>query len=200
MDYPFFIGKIGQCSDDTLLALQSLAENTPYDPHPYFSGNDAPLINGRLAGYDAIPQELTAMLAAVGLTRARYAVSSFNKLSGPRIGEHSDSQNGGALSFQKIHRHIVHVSVTGQAIYQHRRSRRDTNSESTMVLGGVYLYNNYVWHGIDNVGQEPRINMLIEFSDLRWEVKDQLLGLFGMDDNKLRYEAPNAYPERIHGL
>lgn len=200
MDYPFFIGKIGQCSAQTLAALQTLAMTTPYDAHPYFTGADAPLVNGRLAGYDAVPAELRVMLNAIGLTRERFAVASFNKLSGARIGEHSDSQNGGQLSYQKIHRHIVHVSVLGQATYQHRRSRGEKNSESTMVLGGVYLYNNYAWHGIDNTGSGPRINMLLEFNDMRWEVKDSLLGLFGMDDNRLRYEAPNKYPERVNGL
>lgn len=196
MDYPFFIGKIGQCGAQTLAELQTLAATTPYDPHPYFSGNDAPLVNGRLPGYDAVPVELRDLLAQIGLTRERFAVASFNRLSGSRIGEHSDSQNGGTLSYHKIHRHIVHVSVLGQALYQHRRSRGEQNSESTMVLGGIYLYNNYVWHGIDNTGNGPRVNMLLEFNDTRWEVKDQLLALFGMDDNRLRYEAPNKYPER----
>lgn len=200
MDYPFFIGKIGVLSESTVNQLMDEALRIDgFVVHRYFRHDpDQLLSNKRLpwATVADLPADLRAVLKDAGLDGLALAVASLNRVdAGSHIREHSDLNSGGSLAWRKTHRHIVHVPVLNlEAEYLHRRTTLVKDSVFKMSRGGVYLYNNYVWHTVENRTAEPRVNLLLELDDPEWTTRDHVLSQFGIGRGGGQYETTNYYP------
>jgi hypothetical protein len=59
-----------------------------------------------------------------------------------------------------------------------------------MAAGGLYLYNDYIWHRVANRGRTDRVHMLLSFWDRSWNIKEQLIDELRGGD---RYELPTAH-------
>lgn len=195
MDYPFFVGKLTHCTPDELRHMVAAVEATDYAPSTYFF-RQTHVDTGRLEA-DQLPASLLDRLESIGLARNKIVSVGCNivRPSGV-IFDHSDIEGDWPYSFRKAHRHIVHISVANAgAAYGHRRSRSEKELRMRMELGGVYLFNNYVAHAVYNIGA-PRYNILIDYEDLDWSVKNILMKAFNVPVAE-RYQAKtvNLYPQ-----
>lgn len=194
MDYPFFIGKLTQCTPEELAQMVAAVEATDYAPSTYFF-RQKHIDTGRI-DLEQIPQTLLDRLETVGLLKSKIVSCACNivRPSGV-IFDHSDIEGDWPYSFRKSHRHIVHIAVINAgAAYGHRRSRGEKELRIRMQLGGVYLFNNYVPHAVYNIGA-PRYNILLDYEDLDWSAKDKLMAAFKVPVQE-RYQAKtdNLYP------
>jgi hypothetical protein len=199
MDYPFFIGKVAQCRPEMLAQLRELADAGGYKTHHNFAHKPDKVVleNATLTtDWNEVPQKLQQLFGSLGFTPEQFAVASFNRLAeNSRIGEHSDFTGSGELGVVKALRHIIHISLYGEDVeYGHRRSNTEAQSLGRMEPGGVYVYNNYVWHYVLNKSAVPRVNMLFEFDDPRMTLRGPLLALFDQDIPSKRYQSRDVYP------
>ena len=194
MDYPFFIGKITQCSPEELAQLVNAVESTDYAPSTYFFKQKH--IDTARIPVEQLPSTLLDRLERRGLLR-KQLVSSACNIVRPNgvIFDHSDIEGDWPNSYRKAHRHIIHIAVANAgAAYAHRRSRSEKEQRMRMELGGVYLFNNYAPHAVYNIGA-PRYNILLDYEDLDWSVKDRLMAQFKVAVAE-RYQSKqaNLYP------
>lgn len=194
MDYPFFIGKMFDVTPQELCELQQIVDQSDYSPSAYFF-NQKHIDTGRIP-VETLPRSLLERLQSLGLSTDKIVSSACNIVR-PNgvIFDHSDIEGDWPNSYKKSHRHIVHIPVyNAGAAYAHRRSRSENEIRIRMELGAVYLFNNYVPHAVYNIGA-PRYNILLDYEDLDWSVKDCLMSHFKVQIPE-RYQAKrsNLYP------
>lgn len=194
MDYPFFIGKLFDTTAEELAHLQRTVEQSDYAPSTYFF-KQKHIDTGRIP-VEQLPVTMLDRLESLGLMRSQLVSSACNIVR-PNgvVFDHSDIEGDWPNSYRKAHRHIVHIPVyNAGAAYAHRRSRSEKEIRIRMELGSVYLFNNYAPHAVYNIGA-PRYNILLDYEDLDWSVKDRLMAQFKVAVPE-RYQAKriNLYP------
>lgn len=195
MDYPFFIGKLTQCLPEELAQLVVAVESVSCTPSTYFF-RQLHIDTARIP-VELLPATLLDRLDRIGLMRKQIVSSACNIVRPSGIVfDHSDIEGDWPNSYRKAHRHIVHIAVANAgAAYAHRRSRSEKEQRMRMELGGVYLFNNYVPHAVYNIGA-PRYNILLDYEDLDWSVKDQLMAQFKVAvPERYQAERKNLYPD-----
>lgn len=75
--------------------------------------------------------------------------------------------------------HNLHVALAGNATYKFRRDVETKPKEFKMDLGGLYLLNNYVFHGVEN-GPSERVNLIVLISDPDWLYKEAVYKKFNI--------------------
>jgi hypothetical protein len=191
MNYSFFLLKVAQLDPAVLRAMQEHAAQAHLDPATsYFvPGYHPGMVSGAfpiMAAPASVPKPVSDVLDNVNhvLPRARALSYLINRLAPDGfIKEHTDATGGPQSAGHKITmQHLVHISLGGRSRYGYRRSKNDQFSWYTMEEGGVYLYNNYVWHVVQN-DFEPnlptRTNMIVYYDDPEWVVKTAIYNRFG---------------------
>lgn len=191
MDYPFHTKKIGQIEPELLAALQAAIAEMPYNPHPAFGGQTV-LTNQQRTIPDTLIQDVLKHLPQ--FPTANYNGYELNRLNaGQAIAEHSDvGSRAPGVAYAIAHRHKIHlvVDTNPDVLTWHRRSKDGEEYMQHMAAGGLYLYNDYIWHRVANRGQTDRVHMLLSFWDRSWDIKEQLIDELRGGD---RYELPAAH-------
>lgn len=188
MDYPFAIKQIGMLTPGLLHAIQQAIATLEYSPHPAFGGQTV-LTNQQRT----VPQDLIqAVLDLLPQFPAQnYNGYELNKLAAQKsIAEHSDvGSRAPGVAHAIAHRHKIHLVVdTNPDVFTwHRRSQEGTEIQHHMVAGGLYVYNDYIWHRVANQGTTDRVHLLLSFWDRSWQIKEQLIDELRGGD---RYELP----------
>ena len=194
MNYGFYLLKVAQLDPAVLANIRAHAAATKLDPATsYFvPGYHPGMVSGAFpiaAAPHTVPAPVNAVLDNINHVLPRQRALSYlinNLAPGGFIREHTDA-TGGPQSFgHKItQQHLVHINLTGRAKYGYRRSRTSEDfSWFTMEAGGVYLYNNYAWHVVQNDYEEglpERTNMVVYFDDPEWKLKSELYTRFNCE-------------------
>jgi hypothetical protein len=190
MNYSFFLLKVAQLDPAVLSGIQQYALDAPIDPatsyfvpgyHPGMSSGAFPIMASPTTVHPAVSSVLQNVNHVLPKDKAlSYLIN--NLADGGYIKEHTDV-TGGPMStgYRITMQHLVHISLTGKSKYGYRRSKKEDYTWYTMEPGGVYLYNNYVWHVVKNDFEQNlpnRTNMIVYYSDPEWVIKDQIYTKF----------------------
>ncbi len=186
MDYPFFVKPIAAIPDKLVRRLADLAVKQDYSSHPHFSKSqpvrtyigtrDFSCELGRLVHAELLP--------LIPMDLKTVDMWEVNKLdAGDSIREHSDiaSQNG-AQGIKVVKSHKIHIPLITnlQVRFGHRRTKDLPLTNTLMLAGKAYAYNNYVWHDVHNGGLAARYQMTIRFWDPEWKDRARLLERCGI--------------------
>jgi hypothetical protein len=186
MDYAFNVKKIGDVSPEQLAALRPLAArkfaepagvNVAYTPQPddgYHSRRS--IINSQKTAVVPIDSEVASIITnQPWLKPEKLWYYEFNRLdAGKEFHEHTDVKNKNNNGVFVVQVHTVHVPLTGTSTYRFRRDKQNGFVDETMEPGGIYLFNNYIWHKIENHGVEDRINLIMIYRDSQWLAKQAI--------------------------
>lgn len=190
MDYPFAIKKIGQIPAPLLCQLRQEIASLEYKQHPAFGGQKVLTNQQRVIPDELIQAVLTELPQ---FPQTNYNGYELNKLAvGQAIGEHSDvGSRAPGVAYGIAHRHKVHlvIDTNPDVLTWHRRSQSGPETMHYMEAGGLYLYNDYIWHRVANKGITDRVHMLLSFWDRTWSIKECLIDELRGGE---RYELPVA--------
>jgi len=181
MDYPFYIRQIGSIRPELLQQLQqAYLSHTKFALAPGFTpqfGLQQP-VDFDLGPLQAeVLADLSRWFAPATCVQLKYNVMP----PGKGLGEHSDLDGYGDNDYTMYScfaHHRVHIPlITNPGVeFWHRRTRAlASERQATPQVGGVYLYNDYVLHSVQNKGSENRVHLVLKFADPKHVVKRQLL-------------------------
>lgn len=181
MDYNFFVHRIGTIPDELLQSINqrvdgladSFQTSTPnFRQHSGFSSihssHDNPVAND-------ISLELAPLVAGIFPVR-NLAEYDLNLLAPAAIiPEHTDMTGPQNVGWRVNRGHKIHFVLKGSGSRSsHRRSKENDQREFRYEEGGIYVYNNYVFHSAWNAGAEDRIHFVLLYADHEWRLKAKL--------------------------
>lgn len=185
MDYVFFTHKIGNLPSEVLAVGKKLAEK-------YYRGFDTPNFRPR-EGFHSIhstvaPEEVTNYVKlCASLINDFFPMSAliqfdFNTLEpGVKIGEHTDMQGPLFNGWVVNHCHKVQIAINVEnSIGTHRRSYQNPPEMTKFEEGGIYVYNNYVPHEVQNLAASNRTHITLMYDDRDWSIKKKLYEKLGV--------------------
>lgn len=195
MDYPFFIAKLFECTPEELASLQTIA-GVDHPRSTFFITQKQ--VCSLHHPVEAMPASLLNRLDLLGFEHKNIRKIGSNVIDpGGRIHDHSDIEADRGVAVNRSQAHTIHIPVFNNVgVYRHRRSRKLPWTSTKLVLGGVYMYNNYVSHEVDCQGATcTRTNLLIDYIDEHWVQKYHMLKLLDHGKPGQRYESENLYPD-----
>lgn len=193
MDYQFFVERIGTVSPGILAysntecqkQIQGFAQRTPnFREHEGFGSVHS---SHKLDWADKVADALASTVIDLfpRETLAEYDINYLRPQA--RIPEHTDMTGPSDAGWRVNMGHKIHFVLSGNYSFAgHRRCRDVDVTQSRMLEGGVYAYNNYVFHTALNGAAEGtkdlRIHCVLMYSDPKWQLKRNLytrLGVIG---------------------
>lgn len=181
MDYNFFVHRIGTIPAELLSSINervdgladSFQASTPnFRQHAGFSSIHSSHAN---AVAEVISLELAPLVA--GLFPIRHmAEYDLNLLApGAVIPEHTDMTGPQNVGWRVNRGHKLHFVLKGSGSWSsHRRSKENEPRAFNYEEGGIYVYNNYVFHRAWNEGYTDRVHFVLLYADHEWKLKARL--------------------------
>lgn len=181
MDYNFFVHRVGTIPKALLSSISTkilgLAESfqiaTPnFRQHKGFSSIHSSQKN---AIAENISLELAPLVSNIFPIK-NLAEYDLNLLAPQAvIPEHTDMTGPQNVGWRCNRGHKVHFVIDGSGSFSwHRRSKENRPREFNYEPGGIYVYNNYVFHKAWNAGLEDRIHFVLMYADHEWKLKASL--------------------------
>lgn len=186
MDYCFFLHRVAEITPTLHQDLIRLTSEAVLDPKTsYFvPGRHPGLLSGGFQFNSSTPQAIRSLLNEMDPVFPKDKALSYviNRIApGGTMLEHTDATGGEMSRGMFVNtQHLIHISITGNAKYLHRRDKDLPNKESRMQNGGVYAFNNYVFHTVENDSPIERINLIVYYSDPDWTIKKKLYNHLGI--------------------
>jgi hypothetical protein len=169
LDYPFYTKKLGQIPDNLLARLRSSVIDKPYHQHPGFRQPVERMKDSfNTEDVKSVQQWLEPWIPA-----SAYETYELIKLEpGQSVIEHSDICGDYNNRFwMAAHYHKIHIPLwTNDKCWStHRRSKLINPEISTIEVGEVMVYNDYVWHTGVNNGNTTRVHICFAYFDPMWQ-------------------------------
>lgn len=180
MDYAFYLKRVATLTPELRESALAWALQYPENVNSVFAPGRHPGQSSssiRLGPQN--PVELGALIRHLDplMPQSQAVFAVINRLKpGGFVREHTDS-TGSATStgWITVQQHMVHCALqTGTTLYGFRRDQRLPLEEQEMMEGNCYLFNNYATHAVRNIGEIERVNVVIYYSDPKWELKRRL--------------------------
>lgn len=201
MDYPFFFKQIASIPTNLVTEYVNSISPSDYGSSPYFKDDltqGVSQIATHSTGNRFIKETAWPTIRTTFPNVASIKWYEINVIQpGGVLKEHADFESRafdtheGSMyepykALEVVLCHKIHIHLQGASKLLFRRSRHDAFAEFEPVVGGVYLFNNYVLHKSVCVGDVPRMAMTLVIKDEGWQAKRALLNRFG-------YPHYNAY-------
>lgn len=176
MDYSFYIKKLGHIPNEVrvriledVAGIDRAKTSKNFRAHDGYSVTEAKTLNVTLLDpiKSYMPNSLTKR-KALDLEVGVLAPMSVLK-------EHTDNNPPSNRGWwvQRIHKvHIVLQSENGWCT--HRRSAKEVAVKQSMEQGGIYLFNNYIFHSVGNPAKTDRVHLVAQYQDDNWDLKLEL--------------------------
>lgn len=174
MDYSFYVHKIGQLDEHIRLSVldkvkrcSTSATSKNFRKHAGYEVTESGSIDAEI--FKPLAYYLPALFEHQKLVDVEVGVLKANGV----LGEHTDNNpptNRGWIT-QRIHKvHFVLQSEGGWCT--HRRSHKEEVETTPLHQGGIYVFNNYVWHSVGNPSAATeRIHLVAQYRDDNWDLK-----------------------------
>lgn len=186
MDYEFFVHRIGQL-DETLRKRaacivheqEAFAVSTPnFRKHAGFRSIHS---SQKVEAIDVLAKQLAANLEPLFPLRALHEYDVNVLESGCKLPEHTDMMGPQNIGWQCNRGHKVHFVLEGEGSWAgYRRSKENTVRKFNFAVGGIYVYNNYVFHRAWNEGPDQRTHFVLLYADHQWAIKKALYQRIGI--------------------
>ena len=186
MDYDFFIYRIGTLSPELCSEAVSLVRSQEafVDSTPNFrshSGFRSIHSSQKVAAMDELAQKLAAQIANLFPVKALHEYDVNVLEPGSALPEHTDMMGPQNIGWQCNRGHKVHFVLEGTESWSaFRRSKEIGTRDFKFEVGGIYVYNNYVFHRAWNAGKDWRTHFVLMYADHQWQTKKALYKYAGV--------------------
>ena len=186
MDYEFFVYRIGQLDEDvckqaagTVRSQDAFVATTPnFRKHGGFHSIHS---SQKIEAMDVLAKQLAAQVAHLFPLRALHEYDVNVLEPGCSLPEHTDMMGPQNIGWQCNRGHKVHFVLEGEGSWTaHRRSKETAAREFNFAVGGIYIYNNYVFHRAWNAGPDWRTHFVLMYADHQWKTKQALYKQIGI--------------------
>ena len=186
MDYEFFVYRIGQLEPEfrakaaeIVRSQDAFVETTPnFRKHGGFHSIHS---SQKVPAIDELAQQLAAKISRLFPVKNLHEYDVNVLEPGCELSEHTDMMGPQNIGWQCNRGHKVHFVLEGAGSWTaHRRSKENTAREFNFATGGIYVYNNYVFHRAWNAGPDVRTHFVLMYSDHKWQTKNALYKHIGI--------------------
>lgn len=177
MDYSFYVKKLGHLDESVrsalltrALALDKSSTSKNFRKHDGYLVTEAQSLDKSI--FSPVTSYLPHCLSNASVLDLEVGVLNPKAT----LLEHTDNNppSGKGWLVQRIHKvHVVLQSEGGWC--EHRRSASNEKPNRQLLeQGGIYLFNNYVFHSVGNPGECDRVHIVAQYRDEDWTIKKTL--------------------------